>query len=129
MRTSPFARLPPENVVLRGGGSTLLPMDAYRSPSTFVDTNFSVLDLLLFVPVRATSRENKALGAGRRCTGRCLCRFSPCLRAGDPLTAYQVISFAQWAMVYAALDRGAGRSVSSPQTSSLGTPAKVRMCS
>jgi len=90
-----------------------------------VDNDFSVLDLLLFVPLRATSCQIKALGAGRCCLGRCLCWFGPCPRVGDTLTIYQLISFAQWAMIYTALNRGAGRSKSSLQADSLGTPGKV----
>ena len=46
-------------------------------------------------------------------------------RAGDTLTIYKLIGLAQWAMIYTALNRGAGRSTSSLQPASLGTPGKV----
>ncbi len=101
-------------------------MDIYRSPSTVVDNDFPVLDLLLFIPVRAISCQVKALGAGRCCPGRCLCWFRPCPRAGDTLIIYKLISLAQWATIYTALDRGAGRSMSSLQPASVGTLGKVQ---
>lgn len=126
MSTSPCAHSPSDNVALSSRGSTLLGMDIYRSPGTGVDSDFSVLDLLLFLPLRATGCETKALGAGRCCLGRCLCSLDPCARAGDTLTIYQLISLVQWAIIYTALDRGAGRSTSNVQPDALGTSEKVQ---
>lgn len=65
MRSSPSVHSQSENVVLSSGGSTILRMDIYKSPGTVVDNDFAVLDLLLFVSLRATSCQVKALGAGR----------------------------------------------------------------
>lgn len=79
----------------------------------------SFLFVRLVVKARRWALDDIVLGAAYvRC-------FYLCSQAGDILTVYELVSVAQWAMIYTALDKGAGRDMGITENALIRTPAKV----